>query len=186
MIILGGVPLLIIVLVFFLILFCLAPTIIQYCLIALLTAAGATYLRKLSRRVLFVVPGVGLVLSSCLGIAAWNDRNQLSKYGVSYDITCGEHAEFQTVWFHWDRNGKRIDGPMIQGDELYVKFRYVEHDNVPQIVVRSKTYKERSVILKLNFTDASKPGFELVGDPGMHTEYCAPWIDFYRETEKDK
>jgi hypothetical protein len=186
MMIIGGVPLFFIILILLLYSFCLAPTIVHYCVLAVIMAVLALSLREISRRAQLVVIGIALVLSCWWGITAWNDRNQLGKYGVSYNITCGEHAEYQTVWFYWDRNGKRIDGPTVNGEELYIQFKNVEHKKVPEIVVRSETHEDRRVTLKLNFNDSTKPEFELVGAPGLQIEYCVPWGDYYDAHETTK
>jgi hypothetical protein len=78
-----------------------------------------------------------------------------------------------------DRSGKRIEGPSIADDDLYVRFKQYEHEKLPEIVVRSDVYESDIVRLRLNLSDKSKPEFELVEDRGMGVVYLPPWQDYY-------
>ena len=109
----------------------------------------------------------------CWGAFAWRDYNPLKKYGVSFEKTHGEHASFQTIRFSLDRNQKHIIGPAIVGDDLYVSFKTVTGEAAPRIVVRSKDYKARYIVLKLNFTNEKKPEFEIVENHMMGISYPA-------------
>lgn len=108
----------------------------------------------------------------------WLNCNPLNRYGIFYEKTYGEHIAFQHIQFYWNRDGKKIMGPQITGDELYVRFKRFE--NIPQIIVRSKVYKNRMVVLRLNFNDASKPEFELVENNMMGVWYFPPWDGYYK------
>jgi len=113
------------------------------------------------------------------GISCWQEYNPLTKYGLTYEKTFGDDDDFQTVAFHWNRTKKQIDGPFITDDDLYVKFKKVGHDAVPEIVVRSETNKSDYAVFRLNFTDADKPDIELV-ESHMVVEYPPPWSDYYK------
>jgi hypothetical protein len=115
------------------------------------------------------------------GTIYWWAYNPLAKYGVTYTINSGEHAEYQWVNFYLDRDGKRINGPEIHDDDLSVSFKQVDGDNVPEIVVQSDTYRSHSATLKLNLSDRSKPEFELVECHDMKVEYMDPWWSYYKE-----
>jgi len=126
-----------------------------------------------------------LAASAWWGIFFWWNYNPLKTYGVSYQKTWGEHASLQHLQFYWDRNGRRVVGPEITDDDLSVTYRFVDHDDVPEIVVRSGDYKSHLVILKLNFTDANKPEFEMLDNQMMGVWYPPPWENYYR-TDKPK
>ncbi len=113
----------------------------------------------------------------------WEPRNPLAKYGVSYEKTWGEHEEYQTIQFTWIRDGKKFDGPSVTGDDLYVRFPPVNGADVPEIVVRSDTYKDQFVIFKLNFTDSTKPEFELVQCYMLDVQYTVPWFYYYADSD---
>jgi hypothetical protein len=139
-----------------------------------------------------VLSAFGLVLLSLLsGALLWwvlsllEPPHLVAKYGVTYEKTWGEHEEYQTIWFHWNRHGKKIDGPMLTGDDLYVSFLTVNGTDVPEIVVKSETDKSISAIFKLNFSDGKKPEFELVQNHRFNVRYPPPWSDYY-ETSEDE
>ena len=135
-------------------------------------------MRRIFRVLRWVLICAG-VFAYYLGIF-WHTYEPLKKYGVSYAIVSGEHAEYQHLDLSWERNHTRIDGPSITGDDLYVVYKHVDHEEAPEMVVRSRTYKSYFAIFKLNFTDSSKPGFELIANQMMGVEYPPPWGDYYK------
>ena len=48
------------------------------------------------------------------------------------------------------------------------------------MVVGSRDYKTYFAIFKLNFTDSSKPEFELIENHMMGVEYPPPWSYYYK------
>lgn len=113
------------------------------------------------------------------GISLWQEYNPLTKYGLTYEKTSGDDADLQTVEFHWNRSKKQIDGPFITDEDLYVKFKKVGQNTVPEIVVRSETRKSDYAVFRLNFTDANKSDIELV-ESHMVVEYPPPWDNYYK------
>lgn len=132
---------------------------------------------KIIRALKWLFPTVIAGLIFLWGIDLWVNRNLLKQYGVVYEKSYGEHESFQEIQFYWNRGGKRIIGPKISGDDLYVRFKYVAHDEVPEIVVLSRDYTKRYVILKLNFKDPSKSEFEIVENQMMGVHY--PPLGYY-------
>jgi len=108
------------------------------------------------------------------------------KYGVRYEISYGEHAEFQRMQFFWKRREALIDGPVIIGDHLRLEFVPVKDDPVSELLVTSDTRHAGSsfALFKLNFDDPTRPAFELVAYRKMRFEYPPPWSDFYESKEE--
>jgi len=117
-------------------------------------------------------------------ISSWEDRNLLKGYGVFYNKSFGEHESLQELQFYWDRNGKRIEGPIVTGDDLYVRFISVAGEGVPEIIVQSDDDESAVVVFKLNFTDANKPDFELIEDQELGVWYLPPWGDYYHRDKE--
>ena len=126
-----------------------------------------------------------LFLAACIFSASWwtsllwHNRNPLAKYGVSYEKTYGEHESYQTIYFYWQRNGKRVMGPVVNGDDLYLQFQHVASEEVPEIIVRSHDYGSNVAVFKLNFSDSQKPEFEMIQNHMMGVAYPKPWDDYY-------
>jgi len=127
------------------------------------------------RRIFFVV-FFGLVIGLAFGWLAYQRKtcNPLVKYGVSYEITYGEHEEYQCFHLIWKRDKEEIDGPLLWGDNLDVKFLYANDDSIPEIIVRSDDEKNDVAIFRLNFNDKSKPEFELIECHGFFAQYPPP------------
>jgi hypothetical protein len=133
----------------------------------------------LTKIVLYLVAATVAVASLWWVISVWQNRNLLKGYGVSYEKTYGEHESYQHIQFYWARSGERIKGPEVTGDDLYVRFKSMAGEGAPEIVVRSKDYKSHLVVFRLNFTDASKPEFEMLENQMMGIWYPPPWENYY-------
>lgn len=110
----------------------------------------------------------------------WHTYEPLKKYGVTYVIDSGEHEESQDLQFYWERNQRRFEGPRVFGDNLFVTYKHVDHEDVPELVVGSRGHPSDFAVFKLNFTDSSKPPFELVGREMMGVRYAPPWENYYK------
>ena len=97
--------------------------------------------------------------------------NPLSKYGFSYVKTYGEHESFQHIQLYLDKGQKRVTGPEITGDELYVRYEWHDKNDVPDIVVQSSIHMDRFATMRLNLYDAQRPEFEIVDNRMMTISY---------------
>lgn len=122
--------------------------------------------------------GLSVAIFLSLAVSIWQSRNPLRKYGVSYEKTSGDHAEYQHLWFYLDRQGKRTDVVTVIGEELQVEFK--NSGDVPDIIVRSETNKSSFVLLRLNTSDQTKPPIELIENHNLGVHYTPPWERYYQ------
>jgi hypothetical protein len=129
----------------------------------------------------FILIGCLAIASSLVTLYYINEqREPLKRYGISYEKDFGEHQEFQFIWFYWNKNGHRIIGPRISGEDLYVGYRYRQNAKIPDIVVQSKSDRLHFVVMRINFVDLAKPEFELLENHMIGVVYQSPWDVFYK------
>lgn len=131
-----------------------------------------------SRLWIWIGLGAAAALALVIYLLVWQ-HEPLEKYGVSYSIDFGEHEEYQHMWFHWDRGDRKIKGPCVVGEDLYVEYKYYDDSKYPDIVVRNGLDRFSHATLRLNFDDPSKPDIELLENQGMGVRYTPPWDDYY-------
>ncbi|HEY2857111.1 MAG TPA: hypothetical protein VGJ21_01680 [Terracidiphilus sp.] len=100
-----------------------------------------------------------------------------ARYGVSYEVTHGESDSFDFLDFYIQRDGRRIRGPSVLGDDLEISYRYRQEDAIPDAIIRSHVWPKRHVILRLNMTDRTKPEFVVIEDGGLDLSY--PPLGYY-------
>jgi hypothetical protein len=98
-------------------------------------------------------------------------RSPLEKYGVFFEKTSGESDSLQDLQFYLKREGARIQGPLIHGDQLYITYQYRNEEEVPDAVVRSNVYIHDFVTVRLNLSDKSKPEFRIPTHEGLTINY---------------
>ena len=103
------------------------------------------------------------------GVAAWwyviwcifGPTNQLARYGVYFEDVDGYPVSDTFIKCFWKKGDRLITGPRLRATGLYITFKDLDHDGIPEIVARSSD-ESYSVTFRLNFADSTKPDFELL------------------------
>ena len=126
---------------------------------------------------------LGLVLAVILSAVCYYFGRKyyfpISKYGISYEISYGEHQEFQTISFYWDRGGRRIVGPQITGEDIRIRYRYRSISQTPDLLIVSGSSSSEFAVFRINSSESSKPEFQLLENHAMGIVYQAPWESYY-------
>jgi hypothetical protein len=134
-----------------------------------------------------------LVVASCYALWSWYTYhpNPLARYGIFYEESWGDDDTISTVFLYWDRGQPRVPDSDdltrhiwpscgVTDDDLSVSFIKVGDEKVPEIKIASDIYPDRYSIFRPNFTDPSKPNFELVACHQQVVEYDPPFESYYR------
>ncbi len=91
------------------------------------------------------------------------DMNRLSCYGVGYtDIGGGSESNI-CLQFYRNYRGTRIIGPQVGGTWPFVTYDDVDHDGIPEIIVKSRAEKSSRAVIKLNLSDdPTEPAFQVL------------------------
>ncbi len=112
------------------------------------------------------------VASYFLLLTPANEDNPLAVYGVYYEETHGQDYSFETIQFFWNKDKRTIEGPVIAGDDLKVRYLRVDSKQVPKIFVVSGDDPTERATLELNFNNPSKPEFEIVENHALKIDYA--------------
>jgi len=130
-------------------------------------------------KTLYYISIVSFVLLALCGVVLYfllfsspNEDNPLAPYGVYYEETHGQDYSFVTLQFFWNKDKRTIEGPVIAGDDLNIKYLRVDSKEVPEIFIVSEDDPTEHAILKLNFDDPSKPEFEIVENHSLKIDYA--------------
>ena len=89
-----------------------------------------------------------------------------------YEETHGQDYSFVTLQFFWNKDKRTIEGPVIAGDDLNIKYLRVDSKEVPEIFIVSEDDPTEHATLKLNFNDPSKPEFEIIENHSLKINYA--------------
>ncbi len=108
--------------------------------------------------------GIALAVIVCAFFAFWFIwfHNPMSEYGVFYLETPGGSETLNHFQFYRDHEGDRRKGPEVTGSLLFVVYRDIDKDGVPEIFVKSQVGDSYLTIMKLNLSEQNKPDFKVL------------------------